>query len=285
MIALIPALALSCKALERYISQPDFTVVSFQEEAAEQKGLHLEGEHIFVSDPKSIRVHGSTATIKEGGKYELSGVLDDGQIIVDVSQDEDVTLELMDVSITCTYSAPIWIKNAAKVKIKLAEETLNYLSDGAYYSFSDPNTSKPTACIFSSADLTIKGMGSLVVNASFRNGIATTDDLKITNGVLTVNAPHNAIKGKDSVTITGGILKLNAGENAIVSSGALSIETCSAVVSAERYALKAVQSIYLGETASVTASAPLLTGCPGTVEGADRIQLAEDAPPQQTFLH
>lgn len=274
MTVLIFGLLLSWKLLEAYVSSPSYSGTTFAEEIAGHGGLYLEGDRIFVSDSKTILVDGTTATITAAGKYELSGILNDGQIIVDAGPEDEVTLELDDVSITCTHSAPIWVKNAGKVKIKLPEDTLNFLSDGEYYDFPDPNTTKPDACVFSTADLTIKGKGNLTVTAAFRNGISTTDDLLIRNGVVTVTAPHIALRGKDSVTVTGGILTLTAEENAVQTSGAISMENCEASLTAGHYAMKSVSGLSLAPSSAVSVDAPLIYGCPGTVNGTEQIAVS-----------
>ena len=58
--------------------------------------------------------------------------------------------------------------------------------------------------------MNIKGAGTLTVKGKFRNGIQCSNDLKIKNGNITVEAEENAIKGKGSVQISGGTLNLTA---------------------------------------------------------------------------
>ena len=50
----------------------------------------------------------------------------------------------------------------------------------------------------------------MTVKGKFRNGIQCSNDLKIKNGNITVEAEENAIKGKGSVQISGGTLNLTA---------------------------------------------------------------------------
>lgn len=269
--ALLLVLALCAAILYGFIGSSGFSGTRFSEEAAGHGGLYLEYDRIFASDLASIEVDGTTAIITGPGKYELSGVLEDGQIIVDAGAEDEVTLELDDVSIHCSYSAPIWVKCAGKVKIKLPEDTVNTLSDGEFYTQPAPDADMPNGCISSAADLTIKGKGSLTVTASFRNGISTSDDLEIRNGLLTVTAPKHALRGKDSVELTGGTISLTAGENAIHTLGDISAEGCTVDLTAGALGMKAVTAVTLQESAVIHAKAPALIGCNGTVSGEEQI--------------
>lgn len=277
MLVLLFAMALSAAMLWGYVGSGGWSGVTFSEEAARHGGLYLEGDHIFASDIPTISVSGTTATITGGGKYELSGILNDGQIIVDAGDEDEVTLELDDASIHCSNSAPIWVKNAGKVKIKLPEETVNSLSDGESYDYPD-NDSQPNACITSACDLTVKGKGSLTVTGNFRNGISTSDDLKIRNGLITVTAPRHALRGRDSVELSGGTITLTAGENAIDTLGTITAETCTVTLTAQRYGLKAVTGVTLRDTAAIFLEAPLPVGCLGEILGQERILPIENAP-------
>ena len=68
-------------------------------------------------------------------------------------------------SATNTTSAPIYVSNADKVVITLAEGTENVVTDGDSYlladaAATDAASAEPNATIFSKADLTINGSGS-----------------------------------------------------------------------------------------------------------------------------
>jgi hypothetical protein len=70
------------------------------------------------------------------GTYQISGTLDDGQIIVDTTDDENVTLILAGVDITSQSSAPIYVANAEKVILNLAagKDVLTFLPTKEYQS-------------------------------------------------------------------------------------------------------------------------------------------------------
>ena len=82
----------------------------------------------------------------------------DGQIIVDAGDTDQVQLVLDGVSITCSDSSPILVRNADKVKVTLAADSENTLTDGASYAENDDN---PDAALFSKDDLILNGSGTL----------------------------------------------------------------------------------------------------------------------------
>ena len=166
----------------------------------------------------SIAVSGSGATASGGmltitaaGVYVLSGTLTDGQIIVDAADSDKVQIVLDGVSITCSDSAPIYVKQADKVFLTLADGTKNTVTDGTAYTIAD-GEDEPDAAIFSKDDLTINGSGALTVTANYNNGIASKDDLVITGGTITVTAVNDGLRGRDLVAICDGVFVINAAQ-------------------------------------------------------------------------
>lgn len=161
-----------------------------------------------------VRINGSVATIKRAGTYVISGILDNGQLIVETGRTDKVQLVFSGVTMTSKSSSCIWIKCADKVSVTLAENTTNRFTDSAVYS--DVNVSnEPSACIFSKCDLTINGKGTMIVDALYNNGIASKDDLKIIDGTIVVSAENNAIKGKDSIVVMGGKITVSKSDDAL----------------------------------------------------------------------
>ncbi len=160
-------------------------------------------------------VDGSTVTITSGGTYSISGTLKDGQIIVDSQDEENVKLLLNGANITCLSSAPIYVKNAKNAVIILGEGTENSVTDGASYVLQDTESGEPNAAIFSKDDLKIGGSGSLTVNATYNDGIASKDDLIISEGNIAITSICDGLRGKDTVTLKGGSTTINAGSDGI----------------------------------------------------------------------
>ena len=166
-----------------------------------------------VTNYKNVITLGSSdVNITASGEYVIEGTLNDSQIIVDVPDTDAkvVTLIFNGVNITCSDSAPVYVKNADKVVISLVKGTTNTLTDGTSYTYDDATEEEPNACIFSKDDLVISGEGTLNVNANFNNGIASKDDLTITGGIINVKAANNGIKGKDSIAIKTANITVDA---------------------------------------------------------------------------
>ena len=148
---------------------------------------------------------GSVYTITAAGEYTLSGALSDGQIVVDAGDEDDVKLVLENASISCSFSAPILIKNAGEATVKAEKDSYNTVKD---LRTGSADGTEEDAAIFAACDLKLSGSGTLIVETAFDNGIKTKDDLSVKNLTLKVTAAGNALKGNDSVSIKSGDLIL-----------------------------------------------------------------------------
>lgn len=185
-------------------------------ESSEVVPILLDGNSITVNGPGAT-VDGSQVTITSAGTYSISGILDDGQIIVDTDDEKIVRLILNGANISCSSSAPIFIKDAEKIIIALAESTENYVEDGRSFITEDAGADEPNAVIFSKDDLTIFGDGLLTVKGNVNDGISCKDGLIIAGGIIDVNAVDDGIRGKDYLVIKGGNITVNAGGNGLKS--------------------------------------------------------------------
>lgn len=161
-------------------------------------------------------VDGETVTISQAGTYILSGSASNGRIIVAADKKAEVKLIFNGVTINCADNAPLLVSKAKKVYIVLEDGTENTLTDGESYSLGEDDSNTDGA-IFSKADLTINGSGTLNVTANYKHGIVSKDDLVITDGNINVTSASTAIVGKDSVKISGGTFDISAGTNGIKS--------------------------------------------------------------------
>lgn len=170
-----------------------------------------------TANSDDVTVDGSTVTITAEGTYSLSGMLADGEIIVDAADEDDVTLILAGVDITNGDGAAIAVMNADDAVVLLADSSTNLLTDGAVYTFDDADTDEPNATLFSAADLTIAGDGELVVVGNYNDGIASKDGLAIEAGTISVTAVDDGIRGKDYVIIDDGTVAVEANGDGIKS--------------------------------------------------------------------
>lgn len=179
-------------------------------------GINVKGDG--AETDKSTGKSGiQTVNITKEGTYILSGTLSDGQIIVETPDDEKVQLVLDGVSVASSETAPLHIKESDKVFITLADESDNTFTGPVSYS-DEASENNIDGVIFSKADLTINGDGSLSVTASAGHGIVSKDDLVITGGTLDVTAPGDGLQGKDCVKIKDGTITIDSENDGIRSS-------------------------------------------------------------------
>ena len=159
---------------------------------------------ITSGDGTSVTQNGSVYTITQAGEYTVSGLLSEGQIVVDAADDAEVTITLNGTSITCSTGSPIYIKNADNVKIKSEENTYNCVVDAREEASDDASDDAGNAAIYATCDLKFVEKGALSVTGKYNNGIQSKDDLSIKNVTIKVTAVNNAIKGNDAVDIESG---------------------------------------------------------------------------------
>ncbi len=161
-----------------------------------------------------VSVENGTVTITSGGTYRLSGEYS-GQVKIEAVKTDTVRLVLDNAKITNSTGAALNVVSAAEAIIYTAAGTTNTVADEANYTATGDDD--PDAAIYSAANLTLAGEGSLSVKGSYEEGIHTTGGLVIASGTLEVNAANTGIKGKDYVDITGGIVNVTAAQDGIKS--------------------------------------------------------------------
>lgn len=198
--------------------------------------IQLNGNSATASS-NSVQISGTTITITEDATHIISGTLDDGMIIVNADDTAKLQLVFNNVEINSETSAALYILEADKVFVTLAEGTTNTLSNGGTFTAIDENNID--AAIFSKQDLTFNGSGSLTVTSPAGHGIVSKDDLVITGGTYHVTSAAHGLDANDSVRITGETsITVDAGKDGIhaentddpslgfvyISNGAMNIE-------------------------------------------------------------
>ena len=176
-------------------------------DASEALAITLTGSSA-QADSDAVQISGSTVTITAEGTYILTGTLENGSVIVDVSKEEKVQLVLDGVTIHSETFAAVYVRQADKVFITLAEGSTNVLSNGG--TFTQIDDSNVDAVIFSKDDLTLNGSGTLQISSPGGHGIVGKDEVTITGGTYQIAAANHAISGKDSIAISGGSFALAA---------------------------------------------------------------------------
>jgi hypothetical protein len=229
----------------------------------------------------AVMVDGGTVTITAAGTYRLSGSLSDGQVVVAAGEEDVVRIILDGAAVTSSTGSPFVVQSANEAIVYLEDGSSNSLGDASTYA--DQGTDAPSAALYSMADLTVAGTGSLTVNGNFNDGISSRDGLVLAAGAVTVDAVDDGIVGKDYavlldgayqvtagddgfksdngedegrgwVLINGGTLNVNAGDDGIKAFNTLTIAAGTATVEESEEGLEAQHIIMSGGTATVTAN-------------------------------
>ena len=160
-----------------------------------------------------VSIQGSTVTVTKGGTYVLTGTLSDGMIIINADKTEKVQLAFEGAAIHSETCAPIYVQQADKVFITLAEGTENSLSNGGV--FTPIDESNIDAVIFSREDLTLNGTGTLTVTSPAGHGIVSKDELTVASGKYIITSASHGLCGKDSVAIADGSFVITSGKDGI----------------------------------------------------------------------
>lgn len=108
-------------------------------DAEEVVMITLDGDSIRA-ESGSAEITESTLTITGEGVYHITGTLSSGQIVVDAGDSDKVQIVLDNAAVHCETSAAVYVKNADKVFLTLAENSENSLSGGSTYTQTDDNT-------------------------------------------------------------------------------------------------------------------------------------------------
>ena len=187
-------------------------------------------------------------TINKSGTYHLTGNLDNGSILIK-SAKAQVKLLLDNVVITSSSGPVIKWDEADDLVIETIGE--NTLADSSDYSkIIDEDV---TGAIYSKADLTFQGDGTLNLTANYQDAIVGKDDVKFNSGRYQIIAEDDAIRGKDSVYIVGGDFDITSNNDCMkvtndvdAGKGFILIENGNfSLVSKKAKAIKTVKTILL----------------------------------------
>lgn len=157
-------------------------------------------------------VSNQDVTLNKEGIYVLSGEVDNVTVVVDAAEDAKVQIVLDGVSITNEDSPAIYVKAADKVFVTTTGSKNHLEVSGNYVADGDTNLD---AVIFSKADMTLNGTGTLDIVSKEGNGISSKDDLKITGGVYTIQSSADAIEANDAILINDGTITIDTKKDAL----------------------------------------------------------------------
>ena len=174
--------------------------------------IQLNGDTVSC-ESDAVKVKGTTITLSEEATYIFSGTLNDGQIIVNAGEKDKLQIVLDGADITSETSAALYVVEADKVVVTLATGTENVLvNGGAFESIDDNNID---GAVFSKADLSFNGSGSLTVSSPVDHGIVCKDDLVFVSGTYVIEAASHGIDANDSVRVMDANVDIAAGKDGV----------------------------------------------------------------------
>ncbi len=241
---------------------------------------------------KEVTLDDKGLTITEAGTYILKGETTAG---VTVKASGDVRLILAGATISATDGPAIHIEKANTAQLELQDGTTNTVKDSSTHSKEDLD-----GAIHAETDLIVAGQGNLMVEANYQDGIVSTGNLSIEDGILQVVASDDGIRGRDSVTINSGNISINAQGDGIKANndedsakGNVTINNGDISVSAGDDGIKAESSLVINDgNISVAQSTEGLEATNITINGGtvdvtandDGINAASDAAGADIFI-
>ena len=176
-------------------------------DTGDEPEVNVSGEFsLSLKGGSAITPTGNVYTITEAGEYNATGLLEEGQIVINAPSDVEVDINLNGASISCSTDSPIKVLSADKVEISAKKNTTNLIDDKRSEKTETSDSSLGEGAIHAKCDLKLKGTGTLVIRGNFNNGVHTTKDLEIQKETLYVTAVNNALKGKNSISIASGTI-------------------------------------------------------------------------------
>ena len=154
-------------------------------------------------------------------------------------------LELDGAVISSKNQPPIYASKAARLVISSAKDTKNYITDDR----NKIGSSNIDSAVYSVADITFNGEGTINVEGNYRDAIKSDGTIKIMSGEVDVIADDDGISGqltvmkggKASLTTGGDAIRANADNN----SGILIADGAEVVVNSEGDAIYSTGDIYI----------------------------------------
>lgn len=181
------------------------TAELFSNRDLEQSADLSAGTNIKLESEKDVK-------IDKEGVYVLSGDVKNTTVVVEVGKEAKVQIVLNGVSIKNEDSPAIYVKSADKVFVTSTDSKNHMEVSGKYVADGETNLD---AVIFSKADMTLNGKGTLEIVSTQGNGISSKDDLKITGGAYNIKSSADAIEANDSILVYDGTVTIDTGKDAL----------------------------------------------------------------------
>lgn len=194
--------------------------------------------------------------ITKGGEYLLTGSRD-ATLRIDAPGDT-VHLFLRNASIESTLGPAIECARAEKLIITVLPDTENILADSGFYDLQK----ELVACVDAQCDLVLNGTGKLTVTGLYKDGLRSSDRLRLRDLELDIRCKRSGLHGSDGIAAENMTLTIAAEKNGLRTTkkgadgrGCIRMDGCKVSVTAGRYSFLAEQgSTYLTDCELYTRS-------------------------------
>ena len=139
-----------------------------------------------------------------------TGYSSNGRLVID--SDTTFTLRLSDLSLFSTKASAISLTKKQKVRIELAEGTVNTLSDATSY---QPDcTDSSNGCLYSRGSLIFADKGTLYVTGNYRHAITSGKNITVKEGRLIINDTKKDGLHCNKFMMEGGRIELHLSDDA-----------------------------------------------------------------------
>lgn len=166
-----------------------------------------------IHESMKIVLENESLTIQKGGIYHISGSVENGQIIIDSTDSNEVVIVLSNISINCNYSAPIYVKEALEVVLVLEGD--NVLSISSDITDSVDFLEGVDGVIYSKSDLIFEGTGTLSISSDYSHGIVGKDDIELISGSYYLEVDKDGIQANNSVSVVDSKISITSNEDGI----------------------------------------------------------------------
>lgn len=275
------------------------------ETAYEESGsvlIQLEGSTASASSD-SVQISGTTVTLTEEAVYVISGTLDDGMIIVNAPDTAKLQLVFNGVSISSSTSAALYVQEADKVFVTLADGTENTLSNGGTFDLEAEGDGISAGSTMQISDGSFGilaggesengssesseswggfrggGPGRVIETAAASEteedsstsmkGLKAAGSLTITGGSFSIDSADDSVHSNASAAVNGGTFEIASGDDAFHADDTLTITAGTVNISESYEGLEATHVDIQGGDIMLTASDDGVNAAGGTEGGRD----------------
>ena len=240
-----------------------------------------DGDDIEISAPvisegtTSLSDTEGTVRIVQKGTYRLTGK---GKSVIIDAENQEVRLELDNVSLNSTQLPNLYIRKAEKV-------TVNLTGSNAMVYENKPLYESLNGAVYSRADLVFQGGGSLTVSSHYNNALKIKGEAEFQSGTYVLSAEENGIRTSKKLIFKGGSYVISAFQEGIESKTKLKIDDGKFVISSTDDCINASKSIEIngGEIYGVSTANDGIDSNGDLIINGGLVSIAGSAWPEHSF--